>query len=76
VPDLWRDVFARALYYLEKKGFVRSLYQTEAERDAQADTPTLYALMDRYKTPENGDVRDRNLARRLAADSLPDRRIG
>lgn len=42
-----------------KKGFVRVLIQTGSKRDSRlADVPTLYELMDQYKTPE--------LSRRLA----------
>jgi tripartite-type tricarboxylate transporter receptor subunit TctC len=36
-----------------KKGFVRLLMQTGKKRDARApDVPTIYELMDQYKTPE------------------------
>jgi len=36
-----------------KKGFVRLLIQTSNKRDPRApDVPTLYELMDKYKTPE------------------------
>lgn len=36
-----------------KKGFVRVLIQTAKKRDKRApDVPTIYELMDRYKTPE------------------------
>jgi len=36
-----------------KKGFVRLLTQTGRKRDARAsDVPTIYELMDQYKTPE------------------------
>lgn len=36
-----------------KKGFVRLLIQTGSKRDPRApDVPTLYELMDKYKTPE------------------------
>jgi len=36
-----------------KKGFVRLLIQTGRKRDAKApDVPTIYELMDQYKTPE------------------------
>jgi tripartite-type tricarboxylate transporter receptor subunit TctC len=38
-----------------KKGFVRVLLQTNQKRDPRlADVPTIYELMDRYKTPEAG----------------------
>jgi tripartite-type tricarboxylate transporter receptor subunit TctC len=37
-----------------KTGFVRSLIQTGKKRDARlGDVPTLYELMDQYKTPES-----------------------
>ena len=46
-----------------KKGFVRPLAQTGKKRDPSlGDVPTLYELMDKYKTPEIG--------RRLAAVML------
>jgi len=46
-----------------KKGFVRPLAQTGKKRETSlADVPTLYELMDQYKTPETG--------RRLAAVML------
>ena len=36
-----------------KKGFVRNIIQTGKKRDAKLpETPTLWELMDRYKTPE------------------------
>lgn len=36
-----------------KKGFVRNLIQTGRKRDAKLpETPTIWELMDRYKTPE------------------------
>ena len=36
-----------------KKGFVRLLLQTGSKRDARAkDVPTIYELMDQYKTPD------------------------
>ena len=38
-----------------KKGFVRNIIQTGRKRDAKLpDTPTVWELMDRYKTPEAG----------------------
>jgi tripartite-type tricarboxylate transporter receptor subunit TctC len=46
-----------------KKGFVRPLAQTGKKRDPSlADVPTIYELMDQYKTPE--------ISRRLAAVML------
>ena len=39
----------------QKKGFVRVLLQTNRKRDPRlAETPTIYELMDQYKTPEAG----------------------
>ena len=36
-----------------KKGFVRNIIQTGKKRDAKLpDTPTIWELMDKYKTPE------------------------
>jgi hypothetical protein len=36
-----------------KKGFVRLLLQTGSKRDARApEIPTIYELMDQYKTPD------------------------
>lgn len=47
-----------------KKNFVRVLLQTGTRRDARLpDVPTIYELMDRYKTPEAG----RRLATALLA---------
>ncbi|MGH7772273.1 MAG: Bug family tripartite tricarboxylate transporter substrate binding protein [Candidatus Binatia bacterium] len=38
-----------------KKGFVRVLIQTGRKRDPRlADVPTIYELMEQYKTPESG----------------------
>jgi tripartite-type tricarboxylate transporter receptor subunit TctC len=38
-----------------KKGFVRVLMQTNRKRDSRLnDVPTIYELMDQYKTPETG----------------------
>ena len=38
-----------------KTNFVKSLIQTPRKRDARLpDTPTIYELMDQYKTPEQG----------------------
>jgi tripartite-type tricarboxylate transporter receptor subunit TctC len=53
--------FAREPFHTwRKKGFVRVLTQTGKKRDARlSDTPTVYELMDEYKTPES--------TRRLAA---------
>ena len=37
-----------------KRGFVRVLFQTGLKRDARVkDAPTIYELMDKYKTPDN-----------------------
>lgn len=39
----------------QKKGFVRVLLQTNRKRDPRlAEVPTIYELMDQYKTPEAG----------------------
>src|SRR5215471_344621 len=48
--------FAREPYLTwHKKGFVRHPIQTGRQRDPRLpDTPTIYELMDRYKTPEAG----------------------
>jgi tripartite-type tricarboxylate transporter receptor subunit TctC len=47
-----------------KRNFVNVLIQTGNKRDARLkDTPTIYELMDRYKTPESG----RNLAKLVLA---------
>lgn len=38
-----------------KKGFVRTIIQTGKKKDTRlGDTPTIWELMDRYKTPESG----------------------
>ena len=62
--------FAREPYITwKKKGFVRNLYQTGRKRDPRlADVPTLYEIMDRHKTPENG--------RRLATVILANGTLG
>jgi len=62
--------FAREPYISwKKKGFVFNPYQTGRKRDPRlADVPTLYELMDRYKTPENG--------RRLATEILANGTLG
>ena len=62
--------FAREPYITwKKKGFVRNLYQTGRQRDPRlVDIPTLYELMDRYKTPESG--------RRLATVILANGTLG
>jgi tripartite-type tricarboxylate transporter receptor subunit TctC len=62
--------FAREPYIgWKKKGFVFNPYQTGRKRDPRlADVPTLYELMDRYKTPENG--------RRLATVILANGTLG
>lgn len=48
--------FAREPFHTwRKKGFVRVLFQTGKKRDERLkDVPTIYELMDRYKTPEAG----------------------
>ena len=62
--------FAREPYISwKKKGFVFNPYQTGRKRDPRlTDVPTLYELMDRYKTPENG--------RRLATVILANGTLG
>ena len=52
-----------------KKGFVRNIIQTGKKRDAKLpETPTLWELMDRYKTPE--------ASRRLATLMLASGQLG
>jgi tripartite-type tricarboxylate transporter receptor subunit TctC len=52
-----------------KKGFVRNIIQTGKKRDAKLpDTPTVWELMDRYKTPE--------ASRRLASVMLASGALG
>ncbi|HWO42135.1 MAG TPA: tripartite tricarboxylate transporter substrate-binding protein, partial [Candidatus Eisenbacteria bacterium] len=52
-----------------KKGFVRNIIQTGRKRDARLpDTPTIWELMDRYKTPDSG--------RRLASVMLASGALG
>jgi tripartite-type tricarboxylate transporter receptor subunit TctC len=52
-----------------KKGFVRNIIQTGKKRDVKLpETPTLWELMDRYKTPEE--------SRRLAALMLASGQLG
>jgi tripartite-type tricarboxylate transporter receptor subunit TctC len=52
-----------------KKGFVRNIVQTGRKRDAKLpDTPTVWELMDRYKTPET--------SRRLATVVLASGALG
>ena len=52
-----------------KKGFVRNIIQTGKKRDAKLpDTPTVWELMDRYKTPE--------ASRRLASIMLASGALG
>ncbi|MGH7827521.1 MAG: Bug family tripartite tricarboxylate transporter substrate binding protein [Candidatus Binatia bacterium] len=48
--------FGREPYHTwRKKGFVRNLFQTGKQRDSRLpDTPTVFELMDRYKTPDAG----------------------
>ena len=62
--------FAREPYITWKKtGFVLNPYQTGRKRDPRlADVPTLYEVMDRYKTPESG--------RRLATVILANGTLG
>jgi tripartite-type tricarboxylate transporter receptor subunit TctC len=62
--------FGREPYHTwRKKGFVRNLFQTAAERDPRLpDVPTVAELMDQYKTPESG--------RRLAAVLLAADKMG
>jgi tripartite-type tricarboxylate transporter receptor subunit TctC len=47
---------SREPYYTwRKKGFVRNIIQTGKKRDSKLpDTPTVWELMDKYKTPESG----------------------
>ena len=52
-----------------KKGFVRNIIQTGKKKDAKLpETPTLWELMDRYKTPEG--------SRRLASLMLASGQLG
>ncbi len=52
-----------------KKGFVRNIIQTGKKKDAKLpETPTLWELMDRYKTPEG--------SRRLATLMLASGQLG
>src|SRR6185295_14630685 len=52
-----------------KKGFVRNIIQTGKKRDAKLpETPTLWELMDRYKTPDP--------SRRLATLMLASGQLG
>jgi tripartite-type tricarboxylate transporter receptor subunit TctC len=62
--------FAREPYISWKRnGFVFNPYQTGRKRDPRlADVPTLYELMDRYKTPDSG--------RRLATVILANGTLG
>jgi tripartite-type tricarboxylate transporter receptor subunit TctC len=62
--------FAREPYISwKKKGFVVNPYQTGRKRDPRlADAPTLYEVMERYKTPESG--------RRLATVILANGTLG
>jgi tripartite-type tricarboxylate transporter receptor subunit TctC len=47
-----------------KNGFVRNIFQTGEKRDARlAETPTVYEIMERYRTPDDG----RRLAKVLLA---------
>ena len=62
--------FSREPYHTwRKKGFVRNLIQTGRKRDPRlSDVPTIYELMDQYKTSEAG--------RRLAAVILAGGTLG
>jgi len=62
--------FGREPYHTwRKKGFVRNIIQTGKKRDAKLpDTPTVWELMDRYKTPE--------ASRRLASVMLASGALG
>ena len=45
--------FREPFFSWRKKNFVRVLYQTGIKRDTRLkDVPTMYEIMDRYKTPE------------------------
>ena len=48
--------FGREPYHTwRKKGFVHHMFQTAKKRDARLpQTPTVYELMDQYKTPQSG----------------------
>lgn len=48
--------FGREPYHTwRRKGFVRHMFQTAKKRDARLpDTPTVFEIMDQYKTPESG----------------------
>lgn len=48
--------FGREPYHTwRKNNFVRNLFQTGTKRDARLpETPTVFELMDQYKTPESG----------------------
>jgi tripartite-type tricarboxylate transporter receptor subunit TctC len=48
--------FSREPYHTwRKKGFVRNIVQTGRKKDAKLpETPTVWELMERYKTPESG----------------------
>lgn len=62
--------FAREPFHTWRKtGFVRNIIQTGRKRDPKLpDTPTIYELMDQYKTPEE--------SRRLAAVVLAGGNLG
>src|SRR4030095_3783246 len=62
--------FAREPYITWKKtGFVRNIYQTGRKSDPRlSDTPTLYEIMDRHKTPDG--------SRRLATVILANGTMG
>src|SRR6266850_3125074 len=48
--------FGREPYHTwRKKGFVRNLFQTGNKRDSKLpQTPTIFEILDKYKTPESG----------------------
>ena len=55
-----------------KKGFVRNTVQTGRTRDPKLpDTPTIYELMDQYKTPEATRRLGQCGSRRLAPSAVP-----
>ena len=50
-----RRFWPRAVSHLGKKGFVHHLFQSGSKRDARLpQTPTIFEIMDQYKTPESG----------------------
>ena len=59
-----------------KKNFVRVLIQTGNRRDPRlADVPTIYELMDQYKTPEASRRLTDGISRRRTLRFLADRRV-